>query len=119
MTWAKLNEDNVVTQVIYSNDNHPDDEKGYSICRALGGTWIETSPEAMAGEGFRKNFATVGSTYDYVKDAFIPNQPYASWLLNNTTYTWEAPIPYPEDNKVYIWNENTKSWDIKIIGTTE
>ena len=58
----------------------------------------------------RKNFASIGYTYDKERDAFIPPTPYPSWKLNEDTCLWEAPIPYPSDNKQYIWNEHAQEW---------
>lgn len=62
------------------------------------------------GPGLRKNYAGIGYTYDLVLDAFIPPQPYPSWILNTETCLWEAPIPYPDDGNMYIWDEDTLSW---------
>jgi len=58
----------------------------------------------------RKNFAEIGCRYDKERDAFIPPTPYPSWKLNEDTCLWEAPIPYPSDNKQYIWNEVAQEW---------
>jgi hypothetical protein len=58
----------------------------------------------------RKNYAGAGYTYDAQRDAFIPPKPFNSWLLNETTCLWEAPVPHPNDDKMYMWNEDTISW---------
>jgi hypothetical protein len=58
----------------------------------------------------RKNYAGIGYRYDKERDAFIPPTPYPSWKLNEDTCLWEAPIPYPQDNKRYIWNEAAQEW---------
>jgi hypothetical protein len=58
----------------------------------------------------RKNYAVIGYTYDENRDAFIPPKPYGSWVLDENTCGWEAPIPYPNDNKEYMWNEVKKEW---------
>ena len=71
------------------------------------GTWIETKEDGS----IRKNYAGIGYTYDETKNAFIPPQPYESWVLNETTCRWESPVAYPSDNKMYNWNETTKAWD--------
>lgn len=89
------------------------------------GEWIQTSyntrggvhysPETGEPDGgvaLRKNYAGVGFTYDAAKDAFIPPQPYNSWNLNEETCLWEAPVAYPNDGKVYVWNEDTTNWDL-------
>ncbi len=81
------------------------------------GEWIQTSYNTWGGEHsngetpLRKNFAGVGFTYDSVLDAFIPPQPYNSWTLNEDTCQWSSPVPYPNDNKDYTWNEETLTWD--------
>ncbi len=89
------------------------------------GQWIQTSyntsggihynsetrePSADQSKALRKNFAGIGYTYDAQKDAFIPPKPYNSWSLNETSCLWEPPTPYPNDNKVYGWDESTTSW---------
>ena len=80
------------------------------------GEWIQTSYNTHGGqhpEGrpLRKNYAGIGYTYDSERDAFIPPKPYNSWILNETTCLWEAPVPYPTDDSTYDWNEDTQSWD--------
>jgi hypothetical protein len=80
------------------------------------GEWIQTSyntsggVHVLGGTPLRKNYAGIGHTYDRERDAFIPPQPYASWTLNEDTCLWESPIPYPNDNKAYEWNESTQEW---------
>jgi len=84
---------------------------------AFGGNWLKTSYNTQAGvhklggTPFRKNYAGIGYTYDEAKDAFIPPQTYPSWTLNEDTCQWEAPVAYPNDDKKYLWNEETTSWD--------
>lgn len=80
------------------------------------GEWIQTSYNTIAGEHpenrpLRKNYAGLGYTYDRERDAFIPPKKYNSWVLNEDTCRWEAPIPRPDDEKNYKWNEATGSWD--------
>ena len=80
------------------------------------GQWIQTSYNthggihANGGTPLRKNFAGIGFTYDAQRDAFIPPKPYASWTLNESTCQWDCPIPYPNDDKRYTWDEATTSW---------
>jgi hypothetical protein len=79
------------------------------------GQWIQTSYNTHGGqhpEGrpLRKNYAGVGYTYDAVRDAFIPPQPFASWVLNEDTCLWECPVTYPTDGKIYRWDEPTTAW---------
>lgn len=70
------------------------------------GTWLETKQDGS----IRKNYAGVGYTYDAENDAFIEPKPYNSWVLNNTTFKWEPPVPYPDDGEFYVWHESTESW---------
>jgi hypothetical protein len=108
--WAEIDENSVVLRVTVGNNDHPDE--GYQwLIDNLGGTWIKTSYNA-AENGFRKNYAGIGYTYNEILDAFIPIKPYSSWTLNEETCQWEAPSPYPEDENNYIWNESTISWDL-------
>jgi len=60
----------------------------------------------------RKNFAGLQFFYDEARDAFIPPKPFESWILNEDTCRWEAPVPYPNDDQLYAWNEDTTSWDL-------
>ena len=62
------------------------------------------------GIALRGNYAGIGYTYDAVNDVFYAPQTYPSWILNTTTWTWEAPVPYPNDGKLYVWDEDTTSW---------
>lgn len=113
--FAKLDENNVVTEVIVVGNKDTSDangvEKEYigaAFCeRLFGGTWKQTSYNA----NFRKNYAGVGFTYNASIDAFVPPKPFDSWVLNNTTANWEAPVAMPSDGKTYAWNESTTSWD--------
>ena len=120
--FAELGENNVVLQVIVVDNKDIKDtfgveqeEIGIAFCRnLLGGTWKQTSYNAS----FRKNYAGVGYTYDSVRDAFLPPKTYPSWILNEDTCQWEAPIPKPDDvdfpNRYYRWQEETLSW-IEIV----
>jgi len=82
--------------------------------------WKQTSyntrsgAHKLGGTPFRKNHAGIGFTYDEDRDAFIPKKVYASWVLNESTCRWEAPVAYPDDGKRYHWNEETTSWDETI-----
>ena len=71
------------------------------------GQWIETKEDGS----IRKNYAGIGHTYDETRDAFYAPQPYPSWTLDEDTCLWEAPVTYPDDGKMYQWNETTKAWD--------
>ena len=79
------------------------------------GTWLQTSYNTSGGkhpEGrpLRKNYAGIGYTYDPVRDAFIPPQPYASWTLDEETCQWQSPVAMPTDGKSYVWDEETLQW---------
>jgi len=81
---------------------------GAAFCeRLFGGNWVQTSYNG----NIRKHYAGVGYTYNPDIDAFVAPKPYASWVLNNETATWEAPIPMPNDGQMYLWNEETGAWD--------
>ena len=107
-------ENNLVTQVIVVDNNdildeqgNESEELGIQFCQdLLGGTWVQTSYNG----NIRKNYAGIGYTYDETKDAFIKPQPYNSWVLDEDTCLWEAPIPYPTDGNEYNWDESTTSW---------
>ena len=112
--FAQLDNDNVVTQVIVvANaellDNGVESEsKGIAFCQSLfpSTNWKQTSYNGA----IRKNYAGVGYTYDAGRDAFIPPKPYPSWVLVEDTCQWAAPIPYPQDGKWYVWDEESLSW---------
>jgi len=80
------------------------------------GEWIQTSynthggVHTLGGTPLRKNYAGIGFTYDRTRDAFIPPQPFASWLLDEETCLWNAPVAMPTDDKKYAWDEATTSW---------
>ena len=93
----------IVTQVIVA-------EKDFINSGKVGDEflWVQTSYNG----NFRKNYGGVGYSYDQTRDAFIAPKPYASWILNETTCLWEAPVAYPDDGEKYVWNESTTNWDI-------
>ena len=98
--FAKLN-NNTVTEVIVA-------EKDFINSGKVGDEllWIQTS----YNNNFRKNFAGVGGIYDKTRDAFIPAKLYPSWTLDESTCSWDAPVAYPDDGKMYTWNEATTNW---------
>ncbi len=116
--FAKI-ENNVVTQVIVVANKDTADangvEKEYigaAFCEKLfGGTWKQTSYNGNK----RKNYAGIGYTYNADIDAFVPPKPYASWILNNDTAQWEAPVPMPDDGDKYSWDEETTSWVVMEV----
>ena len=113
--FAQLDEDNVVTQVIvvHNNDCQIDgvesETAGVNFCKNLFGLtskWKQTSYNAT----IRKNYAGVGYKYDAQRDAFIAPQTFPSWVLNEDTCRWNAPVPYPENGKNYKWDESSALW---------
>jgi hypothetical protein len=103
--------DGVVTQVIVAEP-----EFFETFVDSSPGEWIQTSYNTHGGEHklggtpLRKNYAGIGFTYDREKDAFIPPKPFASWLLNEDTCLWNAPVDMPDDGKIYEWDEATVNW---------
>jgi hypothetical protein len=103
--------DGLVTQVIVAEPDF-----FATFVDSSPGEWIQTSYNTLGGvhqlggTPLRKNYAGIGYTYDRIRDAFIPPQPYASWTLNEETCLWESPTPYPTDGKFYEWNESTQEW---------
>lgn len=121
--YAFLDKNNIVTEIIVGKDESEDGvnwEEKYSEIR--GQTCKRTSYNTMGGvhrtggEPFRKNYAAIGYTYNEIRDAFIPPKPYNSWVLNESSCLWEAPVPMPEDAgageppKLYSWDEITQEW---------
>jgi hypothetical protein len=107
--YAFLDENNIVTEVITGKDENElldglTPEEWYSNFR--GQVCVRTSYSGS----IRKNFAGVGFKYDDILDAFIPPKPFDSWILNESICKWEAPTALPENNLVYIWDENGKNW---------
>jgi hypothetical protein len=112
--FAKV-ENGIVVQVIVAEQDVID-------TGVFGHGWVQTSYNTRGGVHYgadgnpdtkpqlRKNYAGIGYSYDKTMDAFIPPQPYASWLLNEETCLWDAPIPMPDDEKMYSWDEESESW---------
>jgi len=117
--FAKV-ESGIVTKVIVAEpeffDTFVDDSPGQWIQTSYntrGGVHYQPNsniPCEDQGKSLRKIYAGVEYTYDATRDAFIPPQPFASWTLNEDTCLWEAPVPYPEDDKRYQWDEDTTNW---------
>lgn len=116
--WAEIDENNIVVRVLVVGDEQ--EERGQEFLAndlGLGGTWKRTSyntqggVHTLGGTPFRKNYAGIGYTYDSVRDAFIPPKPFNSWTLDEETCLWEAPVAYPSDGKLYIWDEDNQEWD--------
>lgn len=107
--YAKVN-NGIVEQVIVAEADFFD-----TFVDSSPGQWIQTSYNTHAnqhpeGRPLRGNYAGVGHTYDATNDVFYEPQPYPSWTLNEATWTWDAPIAYPDDDKIYEWDEATTNW---------
>jgi hypothetical protein len=100
--WAKL-DNNIVVEVLVG-PNYGDE--GEAFFNALGGTWVKTSYNG----NIRKNYAGNGMSYDPNRDAFISPKPFNSWLLDEDTCRWQAPIEYPTDGLMYQWDEELTDW---------
>jgi hypothetical protein len=108
--YAFLDDRNIVTEVITGIDEtelieglHP--EVWYGNFRN------QTCKRTSYNGNYRKNFAGIGYTYDPERDAFIAPKPFSKWVLNEETCRWEAPTPYPTDDKMYVWNNNRGEWE--------
>ena len=113
--FAQLNEVNSVVgiqvvdnSIITDADGVEQEDLGVTFLASLnsGGWWKQTS----YNNSFRKNYAGVGFTYDAGRDAFIPPQPFPSWVLVEDTCQWEAPTAMPDDGELYEWDEDTTAW---------
>jgi len=112
--FAKLDSNNIVVFVTAGRDEDNGQEDEISL--RTGDVYKQTSYNTVGGKHllggtpFRKNYAGVGYTYDSYRDAFIPPQPFPSWVLNEETCQWEAPIAMPDDGQRYSWDEETVAW---------
>jgi hypothetical protein len=118
--FAKLDKQNKVIFVTVGRDEDREEE----LTERTGDVYKQTSyntrggihhqsdgtPSADQSKAFRKNYAGLGYTYDALRDAFIPPKPYASWVLNETSCLWEAPVAMPADGKRYVWDELNTTW---------
>jgi len=128
-SFAKLNSENIVTtvesvvnEVLKDSNGIEQEQLGINFLKTLynepNAIWKQTSyntnggVHSLGGPPFRKNHAGIGFTYDETRDAFIAPKPYNSWILNEDTCLWNAPVAYPTDDKRYTWNEQTLSWDL-------
>jgi hypothetical protein len=99
--WAKVNK-GIVQKVIVAEESFFE-----TFVDDSAGQWLETKMDGS----IRKNYAGIGFSYDSTRDAFIPQKLYSSWILNEETCQWEAPVAYPDDGKMYTWNEADQQWD--------
>ena len=129
-SFAKLNSENTVTtvvsvvnEVLHDSNGVEQEQLGINFLKTLynepNDIWKQTSYNTnggvhrLGGTPFRKNHAGIGHTYDQQRDAFIPPKPYNSWILNESTCNWEAPIVMPiDDNNMYKWNEEILNWEL-------
>ena len=122
--FAEINALKKVVRVLAVDNNDTLDNNGNEdetvgaeyLSKEFGGTWLRTSyntargSHQLGGTPFRKNYAGIGYTYYETRNAFIPPKPYPSWTLNESTCSWEAPVAYPDDGKIYEWDEETTDW---------
>jgi hypothetical protein len=128
-SFAKIGLNNKVIEVLSVNNEVLKDSNGVEqevigidFLTKLTGypIWKQTSYNTIGGvhssggTPLRKNFAGIGMTYDEDRDAFIPKKIFKSWILNENSCVWEAPIPYPNDENRYKWNEQNQSWDLIV-----
>ncbi|NDF98322.1 MAG: hypothetical protein EB101_05245 [Chitinophagia bacterium] len=105
-----------MTKIVVSDAEEHRGQEFLADDLGLGGTWKKTSyntqggVHALGGTPYRKNYAGIGYKYDAARDAFIPPKPFNSWVLNDDTCLWEAPVAYPTDGKMYTWDEASTSW---------
>ena len=113
----------VVNKVLHDSNGIEREDIGIDFLTKLHGwaIWKQTSYNTiggvhqLGGTPLRKNHAGIGYTYDEDRDAFIPKKPFNSWILNEQTCLWEAPVAYPTDGQNYSWNEENKNWTLQII----
>lgn len=123
--YAVLDENNIVTNVFVGKNEGEDGvdwEQYYNAKRTSyntrGGVHYnqETQePSVDQSKAFRKNYASIGFSYDESRDAFIPPQPYPSWTLIEETCFWEPPVAYPSDGQNYTWNEESQAWELLVL----
>ncbi len=115
--YAFLNMHNIVTEVIVWKDETDGNlnwelyyqSLKFQVCKRTSYNTLN-GIHKLGGTPFRQNFASAGYTYDQSRDAFIPPKPYNSWVLNENTCNWDAPVSYPTDGNNYVWDENTTNW---------
>jgi hypothetical protein len=117
--WAKIVDGKVVSVIVAEAEFFD------TFVDSSPGQWVQTSyntrgnvhynpetgePSADQSKALRGNYAGIGYTYDAVNDVFVAPQPFQSWILNSSTWLWEAPVAMPQDDKMYAWDEPTTSW---------
>jgi hypothetical protein len=126
--WARIDSNNIVQEVIVIKEAELDTGNWGDKSK-----WIKTSYNTRDGKHYvpkehqdyseespdqskalRFRYAGIGDIYDATNDVFYSQQPFASWTLNKTTWSWEAPVAYPKDDKMYNWDEDKKEW-VKVV----
>ena len=124
--YGFIDNENIVVEVITGIDENDtenlpegfDSWEAYYETKRDGLTCKRTSYNTMAnqhlldGTPFRGNYAGIGMVYDQENDVFYSEQPYPSWTLNESTWSWDCPVPHPEDDQQYTWNEEDQTWDL-------
>ena len=113
----------VVNEVLHDSNGIEQESIGIDFLTKLTGypVWKQTSynthggVHSSGGTPLRKNHAGIGYIYDENRDAFIPKKPFNSWILNENTCLWNAPVDKPQDENRYTWNESTLTWDITEV----
>jgi hypothetical protein len=115
--YAVLNENNIVVSVFVGKDETDNTEPDWEAYYAQPGEVVKRTSynthggvHIQGGVPYRKNYAGIGMIYDAEHDAFMWPQPYPSWVLNEATCVWHAPVPMPDDGQVYNWDETTTQW---------
>ena len=115
--FAKIDENNIVKQIeAVENSIATTEQAGIEFLKQLHGSkfnWKQMgeAPFTSNGETITRNYAGINFTYDESRDAFIEPKVFNSWILNETTYRYEAPVTFPDDGNAYVWNEETTSWE--------
>ena len=110
--FAKLGIGNIVERVeVVSNDIATTEQSGSDFLNKIYNT-RDVCKQTSYNNNIRKNFAGIGYQYDQQRDAFIPKKPFNSWILNEQTCLWEAPVAKPDDNNIYTWNEQLVNWEL-------
>jgi hypothetical protein len=116
--YAFLDSNSIITEIITGKNEDEDGvnwEQWYGqfrgqVCKRT--SYNTVGGQHPQGKPFRKNYAGIGYTYDAARDAFIPPKAFQSWVLNEETCLWNAPVAMPDDGQMYQWNESTTSWDL-------
>ena len=124
--FAQIDNNNIVMRVtVVADSDDPNEAAGIALCKSLVGSdtnWVQTSYTG----NIRYRYAGIGKKYDATNDVFYKQQPYPSWVLNTSTWKWEAPVALPDDAGVddpenpteiveYTWDEDTTSWTNRTV----